>query len=377
MEHRERVRRTFNFQPVDQFACDIAESRIWPEIIDYFRDTHGINGEDEIRNFLDLDFRWITMRYNGPDLGPPDMGAAVHGNLQAVSTRWALTCRYGEEAGRVSMEELRSYGDALHRRPLADASSVADVESYPSVDPAWWQPPDFQAIRSRWPRHSLVLVPGWMPLFCGACDSFGMEEACVKMIAEPEVFEAFVSRQNEVFMDVLKRALDAAEGFCDICWLADDYAGQESMLIDPDLWRKLVKPYLAEQVRMVRERGMFVLFHLCGAIRPILGDLIDIGMNGMQVFQTTATGMDAASIARDFGGKLVFSGGIDCQQLLTFGTPEQVRAEVRKNIKAFSQCGGYIVSSTHHGINIRCDNLVAMCRAARELRATDIECATV
>jgi uroporphyrinogen decarboxylase len=165
-------------------------------------------------------------------------------------------------------------------------------------------------------------------------------------------------------MDILKKAIHAAEGICEICWLGDDYASQEAMLFSPDLWRKYLKLFLKKQVAYIREHGMFVLFHSCGAVRPILQDLIDIGMNGLLVFQTTASGMDSGSISKDFGGKMVFYGGIDCQHLLTFGPPELVRAEVITNIQKFSVTGGYIVANTHHGIKeIRGENIVEMFRA--------------
>jgi uroporphyrinogen decarboxylase len=109
-----------------------------------------------------------------------------------------------------------------------------------------------------------------------------------------------------------------------------------------------------------------VLFHSCGAVREILPDLIDIGVGALLVFQTTAVGMDVPSMVRDFGGRLAFYGGIDIQQLLSFGTPEEVKATVRRNVEAFSECGGYIVANSHHGVTtIKGENIEAMCAAAR------------
>ena len=75
---------------------------------------------------------------------------------------------------------------------------------------------------------------------------------------------------------------------CDICWLGDDYASQTGMLMRPDLWRRYIKPYLAEEVQLARKHGLYVLFHSCGAVRPILPDLIEIGVNALEVFQTSA-----------------------------------------------------------------------------------------
>jgi len=138
------------------------------------------------------------------------------------------------------------------------------------------------------------------------------------------------------------------------------------MLMNPELWRRYIKPYLAKQVRLAREHGLYVLFHSCGSIRPILGDLIDIGVNAHLVFQTTAADMDAESIAREFGGRLAFYGGIDVQQLLSFGSPAQVAATVQANVRAFADHGGYVVANSHHNVKtIKGANVLAMFEAAR------------
>lgn len=338
MTPRERVLKTLNFETPDRVPCDLMEGCFWPELLDYFREKHGLTDEEQISKFLSLDFHWVGLSYNGPE--EPSKN----------------------EAGDPDRES-----HMVTRGPLADARTMADVENnYDWADPAWWQPGDYEAARNRWPDHALAFSPGWRPLFWDACEAFGMEVGLVKMATEPHLFDAWVRKRHEIYMDFLTRGLDAAKGHCDICWLGDDFAGQQSMMISPELWRKHIKPYLAEQVRTAREHGLYVLYHSCGAVRPVLEDFIEIGINALLVFQTTARGMDAQSIAREFGGRLAFYGGIDVQQLLSFGTLEEVKAEVQKNVRAFSVCGGYIVANSHHRIRtIKGENLEAMCQAAR------------
>jgi len=340
MTHRKRVLATFAFGPTDRVAYDLMESAVWPELMDFFRRQHGLSEPSQVWDLLDVDCRWVFPAYEGPPGAPP---------AENLPDGWGGT-----------------YSDALYPRPLAQATSVADVEAHPWPDPTWWRPPDFQAARSNWPHHALVFCSGWMPLFCGACNAFGMETALVKMATEPAVFGAFVARQHAFCLDVMRPSLAAARGVCDIAWLGDDYASQDALIMGPERWRRFIKPYLAEQVRLVRDHGLIALLHSCGAIRAIIPDLIDIGVDGLLVFQTSARDMDPESIARDFGGRIAFYGGIDCQQLLTFGTENDVRAEVARNMRAFSKCGGYIVANAHCGIaNIRGENIVAMCEAAK------------
>jgi uroporphyrinogen decarboxylase len=257
--------------------------------------------------------------------------------------------------------------------PLAHAESSSDLDAYPWPDPSLLRPGDYAAARRRFPEKALVFCPGWMPLFWTACEAFGMEAALVNMITRPALFDAFIQRQHAVCMDILTRGAKAASGQCDIAWLGDDFAHQGGMIISPALWRRHIKPYLAEQVRVMRENGLLVLFHSCGAVRPVLEDLIEIGVNALLVFQTTAKGMDPASIAQDFGGRLAFYGGIDIQRLLSYGTPGEVEAGVIANIAAFSACGGYIVANSHHTVaTIRGENIEAMCETARRVKCTSI-----
>jgi len=310
----------------------------------YFRETHGLENGEAIQDFLDTDCRWAGLRYVAPE---DEKAPAPPPPVERQS---------------------RTYSDAVARGPLAEANTIADVESFWGwEDEDRWQPGDYAAIRARYPDHALVLGHTWTPLFWGACAAFGMEEALVRLHTDPVLVDAFIERQQAFYIGIMRRAVKAGQGICDICWLGDDYASQRNMLIAPDVWRRHIKPHLAEQVRLGREHGMYVLLHSCGAIRDIIPDLIDIGVNGLLVFQTTARGMDAESIAEEFGGKMVFYGGVDVQHLLSFGSVDEVKARVKANIKAFAKCGGYIVANSHHCIDtVKGENLVAMCEAARE-----------
>ncbi len=344
MTHRERVLRTFRFEDTDRTPYDLMEGTVWPELMEYFSTKYGHQESDEVLDFLDTDFRWAFMRCVEPE-GSPSPAS--------------------EESGMG--DENRKFSKEVAKGPLADANSIADVEAHDWHDPARGQPPDFEQARRQWPHHALVFCTCWHPLFWSACEAFGVEEALVKMLAQPAVFDAFVRKQHELYMDILSRGLEAARGLCDICWLGDDFSTQQSMFINPDHWRKFIKPRLAEQVRLAREHDMFVLYHSCGAVRPVLSDLIDIGVNGLLVFQTRAKGMDAESIANEFGGRMVFYGGIDIQHTLSYGTAEEVAAEVAANKRAFAPYGGYVVANSHHYVRtIKGENIEAMCGAARE-----------
>jgi uroporphyrinogen decarboxylase len=335
MNPRERILNTLRFQPVDRPAFDLMEGILWPEIMDYFQKQHGLATADEVIEFLDPDIRWTTITYT-------------------VSP---------EETGHVQLDS-GIYSEPVSVGPLYDATQVAEVEKFNWPEHSFWKVPDVRAARARFPQYALALL-AWKPLFLTACDIFGMEGALTKMLTHPQVFEAAIARKHAINMQLFERCMQVADDVCDIFWIGDDFAGQHSLLMNPKLWRKLIKPYLAEEVQLARSHGLVVLYHSCGAVSAVLDDLLEIGISGLGVFQTSASGMDPHTIAKRFGGRFAFYGGIDVQTLLSFGTPAEVEAQVKTNLEAFAGCGGYILSNSHRIDTIRGENLEAMFRAVK------------
>jgi uroporphyrinogen decarboxylase len=151
---------------------------------------------------------------------------------------------------------------------------------------------------------------------------------------------------------------------------ADDYGTDLSLLVSPDLLRRLVFPRLARIISLVKSQNpkARIVFHSCGAIRDIIPDLIECGIDALNPVQYGAVGMGLAGLKRDFGRELCFwGGGVDTQRVLPRGSPAEVEDEVRRNLDIMAPGGGYVFATVH---NIQADvplaNLRAMLRALRE-----------
>jgi uroporphyrinogen decarboxylase len=105
---------------------------------------------------------------------------------------------------------------------------------------------------------------------------------------------------------------------------------------------------MARMIELVHSSGVRVMHHDDGAIRPLIPDLIETGIDVLNPIQWRCRGMEREGLARDFGKSLVFHGGVDNQQTLAFGSPEDVRREVADNIAIFSRCKGYVVAPCHN-----------------------------
>ena len=338
MTARERALTVFHYQVPDKTCFDLLEGTVWDRLGYFFHTEYGCRQNEDVLNLLDCDFRWSHL-------------FETDSPLAETENAWVSP---------------RSYSDALGGYPLAEVASVADVDRLFKPDAAERPMPDFKRMRETYPDKALIFAIPWTPIFSGACSLFGMEKAMVTMALEPEIFKAFAIKQSEYLADYLRLALKAGvHKYCDFFWTGDDFAHGRGMLLSPDLWRKLVRPYLEPAIRLAKDSGMHTLFHSCGAVSEVYGDFIDMGIDAHNGVQTSAVGMDIHSLARRFGGKIVIFGGVDAQTTLVSGTPEAVERQVRENIAAFTHCGGYIVSNSHHGLpDIKGENIVAMANAA-------------
>ena len=147
--------------------------------------------------------------------------------------------------------------------------------------------------------------------------------------------------------------------------LSDDYGTQKAMLMSPADWRRFIKPLLAEIYAVGKDNGKVVFHHSCGNIEPVIGDMIDIGLDILHPIQPEA--MDIRKLKQEFGRSLSFCGGIRTQDLLPSGTPKEVAAEVRELKHVMGKGGGYILEP---GITVQTDvplaNIVAMIDESRK-----------
>ena len=145
----------------------------------------------------------------------------------------------------------------------------------------------------------------------------------------------------------------------------DDWGTQTSLAISPDMWRQFIKPRQEEIWSVYREAGMPIMHHSCGNIGLIMDDLVEIGLEILNPIQPLS--MDIRHLAKTYGDKLVFFGGIDTQKLLPYGTPEEVTTAVKNSIKILGQGKGYIISPSQEIMtDVPLQNIHALITACQE-----------
>jgi uroporphyrinogen decarboxylase len=152
-----------------------------------------------------------------------------------------------------------------------------------------------------------------------------------------------------------------------ISYVAEDLGSQESLLMSPAQIREFLLPGMKRMTDLVHQAGAYVFHHTDGAVRPIIPDLIEMGINVLNPIQWRCKGMDREGLKRDFGHLIAFHGAVDNQYTLAFGSTKEVKQEVLDNIRILGSGGGYFLAPCH---NIQAvsppENVVTMYDAAYE-----------
>ena len=201
---------------------------------------------------------------------------------------------------------------------------------------------------------------------------YRMDKFMMMLGDEPRRVHAFLDRLTERHMTKLEEFLGAVGGHIDVILFGDDLGGQTAPLLSPQMYREFFKPRHAMLWQRAKQlANVKVMLHCCGAVRPLLRDMIESGLDAINPVQISGKGMEAAGLKRDFGRDLTFwGGGCDTQRILPQGTPEEVRAHVRQQTRILAPGGGFIFQQVHNiQANVPTANILAMFETVREERA--------
>jgi uroporphyrinogen decarboxylase len=196
----------------------------------------------------------------------------------------------------------------------------------------------------------------------------GFEDWFLDLGADHDRFKALMQAVWEVLAELNRRTLSQVGDLIDVVAYGDDIGQQDRPLCSLELYRKLIRPYQERVVDLIRAHTRAkVLYHTCGSVYRYMEDFIALGIDVLNPIQVSAKDMEPGRLKREFGGRMAFWGGIDSQRVLPRGTPEEVRAEVRRMFGLLGTGGGWVLSAVH---NIQPDvppeNVLAMFEAGRE-----------
>ncbi len=211
-------------------------------------------------------------------------------------------------------------------------------------------------------RDRFRIVNIGFSLFERAWTLRSMPELMVDMLEAPawvdELLDAITAFNLGIIEEVVRYDIDAV-------MFGDDWGHQRGLLTGPHLWRRFIKPRLAQMYGAVKRAGKAVFIHSCGKVQELFPELIELGLDVFNPFQPEV--MDPYEIKRQFGQHLSFYGGMSIQRVLPYGTPQEVRDEARRLMDEVGRGGGYIIAPSHAMPgDIPTENMVAFIETVRE-----------
>ena len=257
------------------------------------------------------------------------------------------------------------YSECIYH-PLADYETLEEIkQNYRWPSPDWW---DYSGIPDQIKGNEDYPIRG------GGSEPFltykhmrGDEQAFMDLILHPEIVHFCLDKLFDLCYQNTLRIYEQIPGKVMITYVAEDFGAQEDLMYSPQQIQEFLIPRMKRMIDLSHQAGAYVFHHSDGAVRKILPDMIEAGIDVLNPIQWRCKGMEREGLKRDFGDKLIFHGGVDNQYTLAFGSVKEVRQEVLDNLRILGKGGGYILAPCH---NIQAvsppENIVAMYKTGYE-----------
>jgi len=375
MTSKERVLAAMNHQIPDKMPTDLGTTNVTSIVLGTYKDLashYNINKEpimmflpfqivtpdEEILQKLQIDTRGINSNYD-----------AYEGR------QWLNDHEYTDRFGVLyRMAENGLYFDFAYA-PLGKYDTVEEMEeNYIWPDPI--VPEAVSGLREKAKKlheENKYAIVGDITK-CGIWERSqnvrGFEELLCDIMVNKEVAHYVLRHMVDHQKARMKQFLDEVGEYLDVVCAFDDLATGLSTVMSIEVFREMVKPYMAEYWGFIKEHApkAKLMYHSCGAIELFIEDLIEIGMEILNPIQKNARGMDAQTLKAKYGNKLVFWGAVDATSIMAHGTEEAVKKEVESVIENLGP-EGYVLCENHNiQIDVPYENVITMYTHAKQLK---------
>lgn len=373
MTSRERVQLALNHKEADRVPVDLGSS----PVTGIAASTHeelkrelGIGGplriavgmqlgymEGEVQEKLGCDVRrvgampraWRPWRFADGTQGLVDASAPLKSHADGSQTLGL------DGGGRLYMPPDGWFFDPVaEAAPMRNLGSVREVEAFYNRLPAHPDPlVQEQIVCDAGRMHSEnrhALFGDFASAVFESWQSRGFENYLTDFLERPDIAEALMRLHADYWLEYWRPVIERIGHMLDVIWVSDDLGSQHGLIISEETYRRMVKPLHAHLWGLMKRLapGAKLFLHSCGAIEPLIPDFIELGVDVLNPIQVSARGMDPAALKRKYGRDIAFwGGGVDTQNVLQQGTPEQVREEVKRRIGDLAPGGGYVFAAVH------------------------------
>jgi uroporphyrinogen decarboxylase len=267
--------------------------------------------------------------------------------------------RWRSEWGFVTQDTPEEHGIEVE----SPIKTMADFEQYTPPDPL--APGRFTAIEETVHKYGgdKAVIVHLNDVFSLPRYLMGMQDLLMAIVTEPELVKALVDMSVDINLILAKEV--AARGV-NIVYTGDDIAYNKGLLMSPKHFRELFYPGFQRVIRGFKELGLYVIKHTDGNLWSIMDLLVESGIDCLDPIDPLA-GMDLGEVKAKYGDRVALKGNVDCADLMTFGTPDQVVEATKIALDQGMPDGGFILSSSNsiHSA-VKPENYAAMLQTLEE-----------
>ncbi len=294
-----------------------------------------------------------AVHFKGPDRLPVIFDALGRNDTFDVGWNWIGS------GDRMQRETVDTWGCTWARTEM---SNMGQVKGHPLADNARWvdyrwpdgnDPRFFAGVEGKFKGHEgcYVRTGIFMLLFERMHSLCGFEKVLTDLYLDREWMETLADRIVEFDVNIIRNMARAAKGRIDAFEFSDDWGTEQALFISPELWREFFKPRYGKIFDACHAAGWDTWMHSCGKVNDIIGDLIEVGLDCINLQQPRALGIE--EIGRRYAGKICFSSLCDIQHTLPFKTAEEIRAEAKLLLECWATDeGGFVLCDYGDGAAI-------------------------
>jgi uroporphyrinogen decarboxylase len=374
---RERVQAVLNHEIPDRVPIIIGPSNATGISLPTYRKLKQLLSIQSEEKYL----------YDWPELGAaaPDevLLRRLHSDVRGVHDREPDWVREKNRTREPGSPYFNSWGvgsvegdpgtwfPAIH--PLAETHAIEVIESYPwpdMNDPTRVAHVRAEAQKLATENQYAILATPWLAFPLERAFAMQrMDRFMLNLGRYPDFVRALLTKITELCKTLMGHFLREIGDNIDMIKIGDDLGMQNSLLMSPKMYREIVKPIHADYISFIKSRTKAKLFfHTDGDVFPLIPDFIELGVDILNPIQTSAGKMsNLEELKKQFGENMIFCGALDTHRILPFGTPDEVRAEVKRVIQILGKDGGYMLASVHTILpDVPPENVLAMVDAAVE-----------
>jgi len=358
MNSKERVLTSLGHREPDRVPLDYWAT---PEVDSLLIEKLEVANREELLQKFQVDLRYLYLDYQ--DEGFQRLvDNSIHKRLD--NGRWV------DLWGVVRKEVKWGQGQYLEvvKSPLENANSLEEIENYQFPDLDRFSYSSLMSECTRYKDYGLIYSGDRLTtrtsIFKLPFYLRGMENFLTDLMLNPQMAEALIEKLTQFFLEHNKRIFEVVGNEIDIFLLGDDFGAENALLISPRIFRKFFKPKLKELFSFPKQYGIKVALHSDGAIKELIPDLLDIGLDILNPIQPLAKDMAPEEIKKEFGKALTLHGCIDVQKLLPRSKPEEIKEKVKRYAHTLGEGGGVILAPAHNlQADIPLENIVSLYEA--------------